>query len=920
MCLRGIVCRVIAAQHATACTFLLSTAPLPVSCLCRPSRAQGVSCKATAQLEVPKTVTAPRQVPAKSVALQPVVQEATAHYGKPLRGSPTTLGATYIKDADAINFALTSGSAKGVKLVLFTEDDLALGSSTYEVTLDPATNKTGDVWHIALPQCDCSLLYGYRVTGENQDTNKAPSAVGHKFDEVVMDPYAKGILSRRRYGELGPAHLDYKSDKVLGLAPTWPQAAAFLPKPDDEDFDWEGDTPLELPIEDLVIYEMHVRGFTAHPSAAVQAPGTYLGLIEKLDYLKALGVNAIELLPVFEFNELEYYSPIPGSTTGEHRFNFWGYSTVNFFSPMARYSFAIASGADGAALQQEFKLLVREAHKRGIEVILDVVFNHTAEGNQLGPTLSFRGLDNRVYYMLAPLGEYYNYSGCGNTLNCNHPTVRKLIVDCLRYWVTEFHVDGFRFDLASILTRAHSAWHTSTPSPVAGAPPAALHSGGAIVDETGIMTDGAGVPTGTPLSDPPLVSAISEDPVLRETKMIAEAWDCDGLYQVGAFPHYGGRWSEWNGTYRDTVRQFLKGTEGPWAGNFASALCGSPNIYANTHPAETDWWANNAGRRWRGNRAPTASINFVSAHDGFTLADLVAYNDKHNSANGENNQDGENHNLSWNCGAEGVTERLDVNRLRQRQMRNFQCALLLSHGVPMLQMGDEFGHSKAGNNNTYCHDSELNWVDWQQVAEDTHGFARFTRQLITFSRIARPCLRRTSYVTDNDIQWHGEAAFKPDWTDSSRLVAYTLKKHAPDVGGLYVAFNSGHTPKVVELPNWHGRAWRVVVDTGKLAPFDILIPDAELAPEEAEQAQLAATMWTGSGYYSVLAWSTVVLESVPEEEMTALRSRGRGASAAGAALARAGGPLTPTPEQQRAERVSRDMHCIERPATGWFCQ
>lgn len=424
------------------------------------------------------------------------------------------------------------------------------------------------------------------------------------------------------------------------------------------------------------------------------------------------------------------------------------------------------------------------------------------------------------------------------------------------------------------------------------------------MDETGIMTDGAGVPTGTPLSDPPLVSAISEDPLLRNVKLIAEAWDCDGLYQVGAFPHYGGRWAEWNGGFRDTVRQFLKGTEGPWAGNFASALCGSPNLYANTHPAETDWWANNAGRKWRGNRDPTASINFVSAHDGFTLADLVAYNDKHNDANGENNRDGESHNLSWNCGAEGETERMDVNRLRQRQMRNMACALLLSHGVPMLQMGDEYGHSKSGNNNTYCHDSALNWVDWQQVARDEEGFARFMRGLIAF-RHGHPELRRKTYVNDNDVQWHGEAAFKPDWTDSSRLVAYTLKKHAPASGGLYVAFNSGHTPKVVELPNWPGRAWKLVIDTGKLAPYDILLPDEELAPEEVKQAQLAASMWTASGYYHLLPWSCVVLESVPEAQVAVLRSRGRGEAARLAALATAGGPSETTEQQRLLERANK---------------
>lgn len=337
--------------------------------------------------------------------------------------------------------------------------------------------------------------------------------------------------------------------------------------------------------------------------------------------------------------------------------------------------------------------------RRGIEVILDVVFNHTAEGNEMGPTLSFRGLDNRMYYMMAPGGEYYNYSGCGNTFNTNHPHVRQFIVDCLRYWVQEYHVDGFRFDLASILTRAHSAWHPEqaipSTSPTSTSPlssiasdseetssvtslssESAMHSEGliltgAILDpQTGIMSNGGGCPTGTPLSSPPLIDMISEDPILRNTKLIAEAWDCDGLNQVGAFPHFGGRWSEWNGKYRDVVRSFIKGTDGPWAGDFAAALCGSPNIYSDNTPQESDWWGNNGGRQWKGNRPPSASINFVTAHDGFTLNDLVSYNEKHNDINGEGNRDGESHNLSWNCGAEGESSSWNVKRLRLRQVRS----------------------------------------------------------------------------------------------------------------------------------------------------------------------------------------------------------------------------------------------------------
>jgi isoamylase len=886
-----------------------------------------------------------------------------------------------------------------MSLVLFTDDDLAAGKATAEVWLDPASgHRTGDVWHVLLPGLDPTMLYGYRAWGPNQDAWEAAASrpqtpeasvsssgeeedersafagtppppdphqagrrknpeAGHRFDpsRVLLDPYARGVLSaRRRYAELGPPDLPYGSPGALGLAATWPQAAGTLPAPPANSssasapslvppFDWQGDIgPLQLPPEDLVVYEMHVRGFTAHPSSGVRAPGTFLGLVERLDYLERLGVTCLELLPIHEFNELEYDAPIPGSLTGERRRNFWGYSTVGFFAPMARYSYAASLGAPGAAVADEFKLLVRECHKRGIEVILDVVFNHTAEGDERGPTLSFRGLDNRVYYMLAPRGEYYNYSGCGNTLNCGHPVVRKFIVDCLRHWVEEYHVDGFRFDLASILTRAHSAWHPTVaddgggasasssaspvPPPLTPSPPGSpflspsstrsfseddlsdvddpsLPPRGPIVDPErgGIMTDGAGVPTGTPLSRPPLIEAISEDPVLRGVRLIAEAWDCDGLNQVGAFPHYGNRWSEWNGHYRDAVRQFLKGTEtGGWAGAFASAVLGSPNLYASTEPGEHEWWATHGGgREWRGNRYPLASVNFVAAHDGFTLADLVAFNEKHNEANGEGNADGESHNLTWNCGAEGATEDKSVNALRRRQMRNFALALLLSHGVPMLQMGDEMGHSKRGNNNTYCHDSELNFLDWTQASEDDQGFARFVRRLIHFRR-ARPELRRAHFVGgDRDVQWHGEKAFEPDWSDGSRLVAYTLSPQPQGLyenrrpggeGGLYIAFNTAHYPRVLELPRWEGREWVPVFDSGRVAPYDCLVADDELEPEEVAAARVAGAMFSQAHAWPVLPWSCVVLESVPE------------GTVAGATRARAR-PDTSTSEEEEEEEA-----------------
>ncbi|CAK0735857.1 hypothetical protein CVIRNUC_000651 [Coccomyxa viridis] len=771
----------------------------------------------------------------------------------PLRGLSEPYGATLVQGQEGVNFAVYASSATAVSVCLFTEADLQAGRVTHEVPLFPELNRTGYTWHILLPKLDSTLLYGYRVGGRHQDKDKTESAAaGQRHDEatVLLDPYATAIIGRRKFGELG-ADVKYGPGGVLGLARTWPQHACALPSPEDA-FDWEGDRPLNTPMEDLVVYEMHVRGFTWDRSSGVTSPGTFSGILEKLDYLSTLGINALELQPIHEFNELEYYGVIPG--TGEYRYNYWGYSTVGFFAPMSRFSAAAGAGQPASEVVREFKTVVRECHKRGIEVILDVVFNHTAEGNQNGPSISFRGLDNRVYYMLAPEGQYYNCSGCGNTVNCNHPIVRRFILDALRYWVQEMHVDGFRFDLGSIMTRTHSLWH----------PPSSLDSSSAAdaLAPQGIIEDGSGAPTGTPMSDPPLVEMISEDPVLRNTKLISEAWDCDGLFQVGAFPHYGGRWAEWNGNFRDTVRSFIKGSEGPWAQAFASAVCGSPTIYAAEQPGEGDWWANNGGRKWRGGRGPQHSINFITAHDGFTLSDLVSFNKKHNEANGEGNRDGENHNLTWNCGAEGETAKHNVLRLRQRQMRNLAAALLLSHGVPMILMGDEYGHSKGGNNNTYCHDSPLNWFNWDQAAADTKGFARYFQCLIHFRRRHRE-LRRSSYVDGSTIAWHGVQPYAADWSDESRLVAWTLADGQG--GGLYIAFNSSYRPTTLELPHWHGRSWQLVSDTGKVAPFDFLAADEALSAEEIARERREASMWLGDGVYALLPHACLILESVPHQ-------------------------------------------------------
>ena len=890
----------------------------------------------------------------------------------------------------ATNFALFSGNASSVTLCLFEEADLVAGRITHQLRLDPLDNRTGDVWHICLPDLNASLLYGYIIDGPDHKKG-SPVNAGQAFDfsRVVLDPHAKAIFNgRQKFGQMGP-ELAYNSEDVLGFAPTWPQAAAALPGAVPA-FDWEGDRPLGRPMEDLVIYEAHVRGFTGNANSEVSSPGTYQGLIERLDYLQNLGINALELMPIHEFNELEYYQvAAAGGTPG--RYNFWGYSTVGFFAPMARFSASMAdAGAGGGAAAaggaiNEFKTLVKECHRRGIEVLLDVVFNHTAEGNENGLTLSFRGIDNRVYYMVAPGGECYNYSGCGNTFNCNHPVARQFIIDCLRYWVEEFHVDGFRFDLGSIMTRAHSQWHRSGDAielledddddelmdgndafegagvegngegfqssgevssgeggsgsadgdgtTTSGALISAPFSGGAILNEDGIMTNGAGVPTGTPLTDPPLIAAISADPVLASTKMIAEAWDCDGLNQVGAFPHYGGRWSEWNGYFRDAARQFIKGTDGGWAGSFASALCGSPNIYV-SEPGENDWWGSTMGRKWKSGRGPAASINFVTAHDGFTLADLVSYNEKHNEANGEDNRDGESHNLSWNCGEEGPSSDVAVVSLRRRQARNFMAALLLSHGVPMLVMGDEYGHTKGGNNNTYCHDAEVNYFDWDAAREDSDGLLRFTRHMIAF-RKAHKELRRSTYVSDSDVEWHGVVPGEPDWDETSRFLALTFKKtttskssssSAGGGGGLYIAFNTSHVAQMVQLPKWEGRVWQPVVDTGKAAPYDVLMADERLPEVEVKAAKAAAAMWTLEHVYPMLPWSCVVLESIPagsqvempEERRTELNILGRNSgdvaekgkknkasasSSSGAAVKSSGGGKKPKLAKTAAENL-----------------
>ncbi|KAK9697543.1 hypothetical protein RND81_08G044200 [Saponaria officinalis] len=714
-------------------------------------------------------------------------------------GNTTPFGATAVDGG--VNFAIFSGNSVSASLCLITVSDLHQNRVTEEIILDPLTNKTGDVWHVFLKGDFDNMLYGYKFDGPFSPDD------GHYYDPscIVLDPFAKAVISRDNYGELGPE------------GSCWPQMACMIPSREDE-FDWQGDLPLKYRQRDLIIYEMHVRGFTKHESSNTTYPGTYLSVTEKLDHLKELGINCIELMPCHEFNELEYYSY--NSAMGDYKVNFWGYSTVNFFSPMIRYASSGARNCGREAIN-EFKLLVREAHKRGIEVIMDVVFNHTAEGNEKGPILSFRGIDNSVFYMLAPKGEFYNYSGCGNTFNCNHPVVRQFIVDGLRYWVTEMHVDGFRFDLASILTRGSSLWDT--------------------VNVYGTTTDDGMLTAGTPLSSPPVLDMISNDPILCRVKLIAEAWDCGGLYQVGDFPHWG-VWSEWNGKYRDMVRLFIKGTDG-FAGAFAECLCGSPNLYQ------------------KGGRRPWHSINFVCAHDGFTLADLVTYNEKHNLANGENNNDGDNHNNSWNCGQEGEFASVSVKKLRKRQMRNFFLCLMVSQvqGVPMIYMGDEYGHTKGGNNNSYCHDNYINYFRWDKKEEASSDFFRFCR-LMTKFRSECESLGLNDFPTSERLQWHGHVPGCPDWSESSRFVAFTMKDLAK--GELYIGFNTSHLPVTITLPSRPGYKWEPLVDTSKPPPYDFLSDDVPERRTAVKQYQ----HFLDSDLYPMLSYSSIILLLQPSEQ------------------------------------------------------
>lgn len=653
---------------------------------------------------------------------------------------------------DGINFAIAVKSAQKLILCLFNGHQL--DHPFKELELDSQINKTGDIWHIHIKGIPPSTAYAYRIF-RKEDA---------KSTNYTLDPYAKLVATHSKWGDL--PDIPYQP---LGIVT------------EESPFDWQGDKFPRISRKDLIIYEMHVRGFTRDSSSQVQSPGTFSGIIEKIPYLKELGVNAIELLPIHEFNENENMLKSP--KTHQRLCNYFGYSTVNFFSPMNRY----ASQTNQGNAIIEFKTMVRELHKHGIEVILDVVFNHTSEGSIAGPAYSFRNLNPKAYYMIDKQGNYLNFSGCGNTFNANHPLSSELILNSLRYWVTEMHVDGFRFDLASILTRAEN---------------------------------------GAPMTHAPVVEAISLDPVLSETKMIAEAWDAGGLYQVGGF-YPGDRWSEWNGRYRDVVRKFIKGTSGQKT-PFATAICGSQDLYG---------WG----------RAPICSVNFVTAHDGFSLADLVTYNDKHNEENGENNRDGFDHNESWNCGMEGHSSNKKIVYLRERQIRNFHLALMVSQGIPMVLMGDEYAHTRNGNNNTWCQDNALNWFLWDRL-DVRPGFLRFFRSLIQF-RKNHPQLGRETFLTDKDITWHGLSPSNPDWGNDNHFIAFTLNsERGPEI---YVAFNTSHIPLTLTIPSPNkDEVWQWVVNTHNPSPDDFY-------DEDHRQKLLTNT-------YRIPSYSAILLEAKPK--------------------------------------------------------
>ncbi len=674
-----------------------------------------------------------------------------------------TNGATAIPGG--VNFTVYSHGAIAIELLLFRREE----DEPYAVLPFPPHYRIGNVYSMIVFKLHIEdFEYAYRVDGPYEPKK------GLIFDKnrYLLDPYAKAVTGQSHWGETSPHEQHYKARVVK------------------DDFDWGAmEAPL-LPMEDLIIYELHVRGFTKHDSSGVQNPGTFDGLMEKLPYLLELGVNAVELMPIFEFDEMQDYREVDGHKL----YNYWGYNTVSFFAPNTSYAASKEYNREG----NELKRLIREFNRHGIEVYLDVVFNHTAEGDERGPFFSFKGFDNNIYYLLTPDGHYYNFSGCGNSLNCNHPIVHQMILNCLRYWVTTYRVDGFRFDLASILGRNED---------------------------------------GSPMNKPPLLQSLAFDPILGDVKLIAEAWDAGGMYQVGSFPSWN-RWAEWNGIYRDDLRRYLKG-DGGMAQAAAQRLIGSRDIY-------------------EVNSRKNASVNFITCHDGFTLHDLFSYNEKHNQNNGWNNTDGANDNNSWNCGVEGETDDAQVLTLRRRMMRNAFALLMCSRGIPMFLAGDEFGNTQFGNNNAYCQDNLISWLDWRLLKQNRDLFC-FFQYMIRFRkshRVLRACAGGACGFPD--VSFHGTIPWIERFAPHDRYVGVLFA--GPGQDGVrdqvvYLASNAYWEPLEVTLPPLpKGRYWQVAADT-----------------QEEDWAAIAAGKKPAGGplgkaTLSIGPRSVMVLEALPETD------------------------------------------------------
>ena len=626
-----------------------------------------------------------------------------------------------------VNFTIHSHGATSCELLLFHRK----AEEPYAVIPFPESYRIGFCYSMIVFDLDIEEFeYAYRLDGPYDEKK------GLRFDknQILLDPYARAVTGQSQWGHVNNAQHGYRARVV------------------HSNFDWGGQRHHSIPMEDLIIYELHVRGFTMDESSGIEHRGTFEGLREKIPYLKELGINAVELMPIFEFDEMRDVRLIDENEL----IDFWGYNPVSFFAPNTSYCSSMEYNREGL----ELKTLIKDLHDNGIEVILDVVFNHTAEGNEFGPCFSFKGFDNNIYYMLTPDGHYYNFSGCGNTLNCNHPVVRDMILECLRYWVIEYRVDGFRFDLASILGRNDD---------------------------------------GTPLSQPPLLRSLAFDSILGNVKLIAEAWDAGGLYQVGSFPSWK-RWAEWNGRYRDDMRRFLKGDDF-LAQTAAARITGSPDLY---DPAY---------------RGGNASVNFLTCHDGFTLSDLYSYNQKHNEANGWGNTDGADDNNSWNCGVEGETDDPAILALRMRLMKNACAVLLCSRGTPMFLSGDEFADTRYGNNNPYCQDNLISWLDWSLLEKNKDLFD-FFQYMIQF-RKDHPAIRKDlepSYLGIPAMSIHGLTPNETNFSGDSHVVCvrfagYNEATQEEDL--IYLAVNAGWYPVTLTLPELPEKyEWKVAVNTG----------------------------------------------------------------------------------------------------------